>query len=934
MKNDNKNIVRIAKSIRNQAELERKNRGQRTAVARFDVDMTAQNGQKITHLWLASQNYQPQINNSFELKEEGSQYFHKNSKVGVILTSQKFGTYTYKAPDMYSKRVLVDRQLTFTSKATYNSGCAIRDLYIKVQGEDSFRVASLSELLSQIEEIENQIQEKKRAKEERERISQLLEEEQRERGAALLLSKVKQEEQLRKEQERVLEELRIQEELRRREEEEIRQLEEKSRLAYEQLQQSNSSFRFGRELRYQEIIDESQTLAKISHLYDGVPIVIEGGPGTGKTTTSIQRLKFLIDPNLKEHESCALSKQQIEMLTDISKVTSHWIFISPSDLLAQYLKSALSAEGLANGHKNVTPYENFLIKRLQDYCITLSTTNNKPLFRPIKSDNALSKKTLIINGEKAVKDFESFIVRQLAKPLYKALTIDTTGFVWRPYAISIQADCKDIETVSSLLDIIRLYERLNQNHRQHIKQFTDKLKSLVEILANHLRKIIMADPETVEYLELLFNEWDNGGVISEPEEIEESDEEESIPNLEDVNSRVYQSLKLLLPKIGLRQYDKSLEFSKHQKEFYDVVRDYIVGVDLQDIALYAWFKHNFSSLCSGYESKVFKHIIKLYKLFRREQIKVEDSPYNTDLLKVIVSSKESLHRDEQALLLGFINNMIAAIIKWSPLQFNSLKHPYVAAYKKSIKYVIGVDEASDYSELDYYCISSFAHYDFSAITLCGDIMQGLGNDGIKSWESLKKWVFPKLDVYTLRKSYRQWPTLLEVSRRMYKDDQKEDAPYISALPPQKHEALPLAYVSTNENLKVNWIAERIFEVYSRFQELPSIAIFINEEEDVDEFLNLLRDNELMTPFFIEDCTHGNQGREDSIRVFHLSTVKGMEFEAVFFHNIDCAKIEDCNLLSRYIYVGISRAVSHLGATFISADNNVIKYFEIGKNWTI
>lgn len=945
----NNRIVQIGRSIRNQSELERSNRGQKTAVARFDVDMVFPNGTRITHLWLASQPYrklshaQYDIAGNFrdtigghvhDLKEEGSQYFDKNSAVGVLLTQGHFGTHVYRAPVPYTKKT-IERTLTFTSRATFSPGKTITNLAIQVQGEPILRFANLKDLLQQVDDIERQLEKKRNEQEERLKREEQLRAEAAAREEALAKAKAEEAERIRKAKEEAEAELYRQEELKRQEEEEIRLLEEKQSIALQLIEQTNTEFRSGYEMRVTYIVDESQTNAKVSHLYDGIPIVIEGGPGTGKTTTSIQRLKFLIDPYLHEHESCKLTSQQIDLVTDSSKVSSHWIFISPSTLLAQYLKSALSAEGLANDISNVTPFENFLIKELQEYYLTISNTEAKAPFRPIKSTNTLSNKPLIPDGHKAVIVFEQYVIKQLSKPFQRALEIKTAGFDWRECAISIQLYCKEINNTQSLLDIVKLFARIQDNEKDNIKQYNDQLKSAIEITANRLRKAIMNDEETVQYLAMMFEEWSNGtSNINDTEDLDLADDEDPIIDVDNIDSKVYQNLKSLIRRLSIQKLDKSIELSKHQKEFYVWVKKYVDDVDLTGIGNLAWFNRNFASLCRGFESGVLSQIVKLYKAFRREQSKSEDSVYDTELLLKIISSSENryLHHDEQSLILGFINNLLKGIAKWSRSRFNNIKHQYAQSYKRSVKYVIGVDEASDYSVLDYYCIASFAHYDFSSITLCGDIMQGLGVNGIQSWNSLKKWVFPKLDVFTLRKSYRQWPTLLEVSQQMYFDDQKKSAPFESALVKREHEAVPLAYISTNEDKKIDWLIQRIDEVRNRFNKLPSIAIFINDDEDVDAFLSRIRENEKWDKYIVEDCTHGNQGRDDSIRVFHLSTVKGMEFEAAFFHNIDNAKIEDKNLLRRYLYVGISRAVSHLGATFTSDGSDVLKYFELNKNW--
>lgn len=110
-----------------------------------------------------------------------------------------------------------------------------------------------------------------------------------------------------------------------------------------------------------------------------------------------------------------------------------------------------------------------------------------------------------------------------------------------------------------------------------------------------------------------------------------------------------------------------------------------------------------------------------------------------------------------------------------------------------MKPVIGVDEATDYSLIDYYFLASFRHYEYSTITLCGDIMQGLNDNGISSWEELKGFVLPGLEVFELRVSHRQTPILLELSKRLYKDDQGKEAPYHTNQKKSESEAAPLCF---------------------------------------------------------------------------------------------------------------------------------------------
>lgn len=90
------------------------------------------------------------------------------------------------------------------------------------------------------------------------------------------------------------------------------------------------------------------------------------------------------------------------------------------------------------------------------------------------------------------------------------------------------------------------------------------------------------------------------------------------------------------------------------------------------------------------------------------------------------------------------------------MRFESMhNNKYVKAYMENVKPVIVVDEATDYSLIDYYFMASFRHYEFNTMTLCGDIMQGLNNYGIESWEQLKKYILPNLKIFEFKVSYRQ-----------------------------------------------------------------------------------------------------------------------------------------------------------------------------------
>ena len=233
----------------------------------------------------------------------------------------------------------------FASYTPY-MGKDAKDITIQFDGDDSlYKYQTLYELSADLQYIKESLAEEEKKKDilkEARKKAQL--EEQAAREAAL---KAKEEERQRLEEEaKKLEEIRL-----KREEEERKNTEEIARLEAEYQEANQRAIRFRgfirneAFLRSQHILDPSQEKAKRSHLYDAVPLVIEGGPGTGKTTTMIQRLKFLLDVDaLNDYESPLTKDQKRELVDNISE---KWLFFSPSPLLLRFLMNNMNTEGLS-----------------------------------------------------------------------------------------------------------------------------------------------------------------------------------------------------------------------------------------------------------------------------------------------------------------------------------------------------------------------------------------------------------------------------------------------------------------------------------------------------------------------------------------------------------------------------------------------------------
>ena len=612
------------------------------------------------------------------------------------------------------------------------------------------------------------------------------------------------------------------------------------------------------------------------------------------------------------------------------------MFVSPTKLLLQYLRQNMQYEGLTTNGENTVTVNDFRGKMMREYQL-FSLKEDSP-FKSYKTIDGRYT-ALILKPKEIVDRFEKYVVQQISRSLVEISKLETKTYSWHDKAVRIKSygtKVRDIDTLDALLN---LFYSLQENEERQVEELVrasnDKVKEASIIIGGKIK----VQSATIDELQRLFDKWKKEKTVDE----EDPDDEEEMP-LKNLNfeTELFDKLQPLVRRYALMQVDTSTKLSKRQQELYAIIEPFMQVIqDWNTIGGLVWFVKKFANLCRGVERNVIKRLPKLYKSFRKDIDKREEQTiYDQALLKDIIQkdNNKRLHPDEQNLLLGFINNLFLGLYKKSKARFESIKHPYATAYQIYSKPVLVIDEATDYTLLDYYMLYSFRNYEISSVTLCGDIMQGLNEYCISSWVDLA-WIIPNLEKYTLNTSYRQLPTLLQIAQELYKDDQGIYPDYKSFMKKSDNEPQPLAFISKNEDEKVEWVSNRIKEVYETYQSMPSIALFVGDNEDISRLINRFDELDILNGIQIADCS-GNHLLEtkDTVRIFRLSEVKGMEFEVAFFYNIDKA-VENKNsekLMRRYLYVGISRATTHLAATFMQQEGNenILRHFDQEGDWSI
>ena len=864
----------------------------------------------------------------------------KNHAYGLILQYKYEGEYD---PVVNGRRI----HIKVLNSAHYSSprmsgGYSVTNIHVATAGMPQFlffkdiqsalqKVSALSikqkEASQKVDEAKRRLQEleEQRRREEEERQHLLQEARDAEERQRIEEEKRKAEE----ERQRLIRE----EEERQRKAEEERQQVEKDLAAISDKYANAANFiRKQASLRLNGRIDEKQKDIKFSHVLDGTTLVIDGGPGTGKTTTLIQRLKLLIcEDDLRDyrdnHEDCKLTDEQIRIASDPER---NWIFFSPTELLRQFMRDNMNYEGLTDTNNKTVVWADYLRKQLvrdkyqfagdeYPFDFAKSSLNAQPIFNG--------------NHMAIINYFIREYIAEMKKKLKMVADIDTSPFKWHQIGSRITEVCKGADKrISATSSLIRMMLDLDAIREMPTPTGILSAKDVIDTYQTQMQRIstsYMAEWRKDEkfYGELIemAKAWKNNNLTEEEEEeVGEMDEGEIIAGAE---NKLLSTLKNMIKRLALQTIDSKLTLNGRVKQLYDKVGGRINASDFEALAQYAYFMQYFYPIIHNYEGYLFNKITSIYKNVRREALKNGMTGWNKRLLKQIVEEGKNrpLCQQEQALIVGFINNLVLSIRQVSVRRFDMLKHKFALAYKDACRPVIGIDEATDYTLVDYYAISSLRHYKVSSFTLTGDVMQGLRLDGIIDWMDLQRPnLFNNVEVKTLTMSYRQSPKLMSLADAIYENVMGKQSPYTCWLEQDESCPNPLLLVSDDEEEKAEWIAERVLEVKAKYGFVPSIAVFVVDKFDAANLEKLLKDDGRLenNGIDVKDCSAGdNLSAQDMLRIFPLEKVKGMEFEVVFFHNID--KVNATKLISRYLYVGLSRATFFMGVIASDKDFDIL-----------
>lgn len=649
-------------------------------------------------------------------------------------------------------------------------------------------------------------------------------------------------------------------------------------------------------LRDQDILNKTQD--EIFRLPLSRQVMLEGPPGTGKTTTLIKRLAQKLSLTQANFDDFRL----VEENTLAGSHRDSWIMFSPTELLEQYLREAFARDRVAAPQDRVrtwAEYRNDLATRVLGL---LRSGGRRTGFQREEGVAHLSPQALA-DQPGLYQAFDRFLTETARADLDAALAqlLDSGEAELRdaaqrivnrlPKGASVLATFLAVDAQSEALRrwVTATRETLGQDIARRIDVIARRRAAEMGLLQQAVTRMNAPDPDDDEA------------------EDEDPMEPEAAPTTTGESLR--RALRGAIRALSMAALNKR---AVARSSIYRPVIDWLGEEAIAPADLLAMGRiHSLISAVGRVTLGTRNHFTMLpkrYRAFRRAAPAPWFLPQAVEAVKLTYDELDLL----VAVHLGAAHELLSSPQVRASLGQGNLQvlAPLLGEFRNQVV----VDEATDFSPLQLRAMAQLATPGIRSFFACGDFNQRLTRHGVAERRAME-WAVPGMIFREVARSYRQSAELRDFADRLITlaggsliEAEVEGERGVEGFAPVFHHADDTAEQS-------RWIAARIKEIGRQHQDMPTVAVFVPAEAQVAPVTEELRAALSDTNIDVMACPDGRVlGRDHHIRVFCVDHIKGLEFEAAFFHSVQDLAQDQPGLFDKFLYVGATRAATFLGLT--------------------
>lgn len=666
-------------------------------------------------------------------------------------------------------------------------------------------------------------------------------------------------------------------------------------------------------LRQQRIVDEYQD--EIFRMPINRRLFLSGPPGTGKTTTLIRRLGQKVD--LSEDVLSETERAAIQRAGDLADHPRSWMLFSPTELLKQYVKENFAREGVPASEENIKTWSQYREEVARDYLGLLNTTNRKGLFVLAKeSQDYLAERCGSSEDANWYDAFEEFFWTAVGNDLTSeadALARSSDPEVSKigaRVASAIAAQRRGTDA-SIIIELARVREELSQTLSGLQTEFGKISNAL-------LNTILVSDRDFLDKFGNISSDFSRGQQAEQEEEdadevFDADDDEEALAPTSQTRQAAYvRYAKLLRTLANARSNGKRPGLKTYSGKLSAWLGEERLPSDdqMKQLAQISRSQRRIRKFLRP-DRLIMRSIIPKFRNFRSEDAFSSEWYAQVPPTNSVISWQEL-----DVLMLATMR--IGAEVGTSLARAPGIAPPgrgILASIRELYRNQILVDEVTDFSLIQLALMHQLAHPSLHSFFVCGDFNQRLTEWGITSDEDFD-WISKSFERRSVSISYRQTKKLVELASAVTGLDGSSqqvslpDFNDIEGIAPVWGKGL------ASVEAKADWLRKRIGEIEARENKLPSIAVLVNSEGDIEplatELSKLLND----INYSAEACKDGKSiGSEKTIRIFDIQHIKGLEFQAAFILDMDALIQKKPTLFNKYLYVGATRAATYFGLTF-------------------